>query len=315
MSFYPDIKDGLSPSALAQWFNSQGAFVKSYFALERGPETKAMQTGTELHALIEAGIVAARHVYDSNEKDVSVEIAPGRIFRGRPDSFETLPMNNTACFVDYKSGKSNEWKEKLPTDLKMRATAWLIWKHVGEPEKVLGHIEYFQTIWDSDRKRVVVIDDIQSDVISILYTAEEMRAFTQVILKAMDDINEFYEKWKESTGDFVNKNDVVRYVDLKVEIEQKEVELEEIAERILSQMEFGGEENHKTEFGSFFVRETSTYEYPPYLPVHYTDMELTLDSADGINAAAKAAKTNYELTNDPKTTKRKVQFRFAKEKK
>lgn len=315
MSFYPDVKDGLSPSALAQWLNSRGAFVKSYFAGERGPETKSMQTGTEIHALIEAGIIKAKHVYGNDEKDVSVELALGRVFRGRPDSFgKVVKINNgSVAFVDYKSGKANDWKEKLPADLKMRATAWLVWKESDEPAIVEGFIEYFQTTWDPALKKVVLVEDTESEVISITYTSAELQSFTQVILKAMDDIDTFYEKWKDSTGDFVNKSDVEAYANLKTEIEQKEVELDELGERILSQMEFGGEENHKTSFGTFFVRETYTYEYPSDLPIG--DGVFTLEFAEEVAAKAKAAKSNYELVNDPKTTKRKINFRPTREKK
>lgn len=311
-SFYPSVKDGLSPSALAQWINSRSAFVKSYFAMERGPETKAMQTGTEIHALIEAGIIPAKHVYEHNEGDVSVQLAEGRIFRGRPDSYEAKPGQLFASFVDYKSGKANAWVEKLPTDIKMRATAFLVWKECHQPEEVRGHIEYFQTTWDPEQRKVVLVEGTESEVISIVYSEAEMKAFEQVVLKAMDDINEFYKKWIASTGDFVSKSDIESFVDLKREIDQKETELEEIAERIQTQMEFGGEENHKVPgVGSFFIKTTNTWEYPEELAFN---KGWTLKMADEIAAAAKAAKSNFELINEPKTTKRKVQFRAAKEK-
>lgn len=314
MNFYPDVKDGLSPSALAQWRNQRSAFVKSYFQQERGPETKAMQAGTEIHALIEAGIIKAQKDFDYHEKDLSVTIGEGRVFRGRPDSFSKVKAKRVR-FVDYKSGKANDWKEKLPTDVKMRATAWLVWKESKEPEEVEGHIEYFQTTWDPEQRKVVPVDDTKSEVISIIYTDVEMAAFTQVILKAMDEINAFYERWLTSTGEFVNKSDVEAYIDLRAAIEQKEALLDELGERILSQMEVGGSENHKVPgIGTFYVRETRAYDYPENLPVKYADMEITLDSADGITAAAKAAKKNYELMTDPKSVVRSVSFRAAKEK-
>lgn len=314
MSFYPDVKDGSSPSALAQWFNQRSSFIKSYFVGERGPETKAMQTGTEIHALIEAGIIKAKHVYEHAEKGLSVEIAPGRVFRGRPDSHEGVNRAGSVAFVDYKSGKANEWKEKLPTDIKMKATAWLVWKTSGEPEFVYGFVEYFQTTWDPNQKKVVLVDGVESDSIGITYRASELREFTQVILKAMDAVNDFYDVWIKSTGEFVNKEDVIRYGEVKQQIDDLEMKLGEIGERILIQMEAGGEETHKTPIGTFFVKETKTYEYPATIKINYLDMGLVLEDADAIGAATKAAKKNYELINEPKSTSRKMQFRPAKEK-
>ncbi len=314
--FYSDVKDGCSPSALAQWINSRSAFVKSYFAMERGPETKAMQTGTEVHALIEAGIIKAKHVYEHNEGDVSIEIAPGRVFRGRPDSYGHDSVDlQLARFVDYKTGKANAWAEKLPTDIKMRATAWLVWSACGKPKTIEGSVEFFQTTWDPEQKKVVLIEGAESEIMKITYTGQEMQDFTQVILKAMDDVNAFYEKWLKSTGDFVSKKDIEQYVELQKEIDQKEAELQDIADRIATQMEFGGEENHKVKgLGSFYFRTTDKYEYPPTLPVKYTDMEIDLTTADGIAAAAKAAKQGFELMNEPTSSKRSLAFRAAKEK-
>lgn len=312
MSFYPDVKDGLSPSAIAQWFNSRGSFVKSYFVGERGPTTKAMKGGTEIHALIEAGIIKAKHVYKNAEVGIDIELAPGRVFRGRPDSFEGGPRS--AWFVDYKSGKANEWAEKLPTDIKMRATAWLVWKEAGEPGRVEGFIEFIQTTWDPELKKVVPIDDKETEVVSITYSDAEMKSFTQVILKAMDEIDTFYEVWKKSTGDFVNKQDVMLYAETKQQIDDLKMRLDDIAERIETQMEFGGEETHKTNVGTFFFKTTETYEYPPELEFSVNDEDYTLEKADKIDAAARAAMTNYRLINEPKTTKRSVNFRAKTEK-
>lgn len=317
-SFYPDIKDGLSPSAIAQWFNQRSSFIKSYFAGERGPETKAMQTGTQIHALIEAGIIAAKHVYEHSEADLSVEIAPGRIFRGRPDSYgeiERAHEHSAVSFVDYKSGKANEWAEKLPTDVKMRATAWLVWKNSGEPDMVYGYVEYFQTTWDADLKRIVLVEGKESEEIAITYTRSEMQDFTQVILKAMNAINDFFEVWKKSTGEFVSKQDVMLYAETRQQIDEMELRLDEIGERILTQMEFGGEETHRTPVGTFFVRETKTWDYPAELEFLLDGKEpFTLERADRVASGVKAAKKNYELVNEPKSTTRKVNFRVAKEK-
>ena len=221
MAFYHDKKPHMSPSALAQWLGSRGSFVRSYFAEERGPETKAMTAGTEIHALVEAGIIKAKHVYQNNEIEVKVQV-PGTdyYFLGRPDSYEI--DGEVARFVDYKSGKANGWDEKLPTDIKMRATAWLVWRSLGEPKQVHGFVEFIQTTWDPEQKKVVPIDGKETEVASIVYTAKELKAFTRVITTAMDDVNAFYEKWKESTGDFVNKADVERSVELRKAIDEAE---------------------------------------------------------------------------------------------
>lgn len=313
--FYHDIKEHMSPSALAQWHNGKGQFVRSYFAGEKSPETKAMTAGTEIHALIEAGIIKAKHVYDCNEQTLKIPVGTTEFwFLGKPDSFESEAHLDEVHFVDYKSGKANDWEEKLPTDLKMRATAWLVWRQTGMPSSVFGHIEYIQTTWDSEQKKVVPVDGKETEVISIEYTAKELGDFTKVIANTMRDVNDFYEEWKQSTGDFVNSEDVNRYAELKQEVEGLEAELEEVGLRILVQMEFGGEENHKTPFGSFFIRETCSYEYPKDLPFSVDGKELNLENAEKIASAAKAAKSNYELINEPKTVTRKVNFRRIKEK-
>lgn len=314
MSFYHDVKPHMSPSALAQWLSGRGQFVRSYFAMEKGPETKAMTAGTEIHALVEAGIIKAKHVYGYAEAELKVQV-PGTeyYFLGRPDSYEGM-KSEYASFVDYKSGKANGWDEKLPTDIKMRATAWLVWMQTGQPKKVLGFVEFFQTTWDPEQKKVVPIDGKETEVSKIVYTADELEAFTKVIIRAMEDVNTFYEKWKESTGDFVNAKDVERSVELRREITEKEMELDEVEERILSQMEFGGEENHKTPYGTYFIKTTKTYEYPKELRFLLDGKEeFTLDKAERVASGVKAAKTNFELANDPKETKRKVQFRAARE--
>lgn len=313
--FYHDNKPHMSPSALQQWLKGRGQFVKSYFAGEKGPTTKAMEGGTTIHALVEAGIIKAKKVYAYNESELKVAVPHTDFyFLGKPDSYELAA--GSAHFVDYKSGKANGWDEKLPVDIKMRATAWLIWQKCGMPKKVYGAIEFIQTTWDPNTKSVVPIDGKETEVVEIVYTYDELDQFTKVIAQAMRDVNAFYEKWKESTGDFVNKDDVARYVELKNEIAEKETEMDEIGERIKSQMEFGGEENHKTSFGSFFFKRSKTYEIPKDLQftVEGEEDPYTLERAEKVGAGAKAAKSNYELANEPKETTTSLNFRAAKEK-
>ena len=319
MAFYSDVKEHCSPSALDNWLNSKASFIKNYFAGEKGPETKAMTAGTQIHALVEAGVFKAQKVFDRNEHKLLINVNEMFKFLGVPDSYTSKTMEDEnagsyAEFVDYKSGKSNGWVEKLPTDIKMKATAWLVWKDTGCPDMVFGHIEYIQTMYDPETRTVVPVEGKETEVISITYTREELEAFTKVIEREMSAVNEEYERWKSSTGEFVNQQDVERYVALRNEIEQKEVELEEIGNRIQQQMEFGGEEHHKTSFGTFSMKCTKTYEYPMTLKINYLDMGLMLDDADQIAAAAKAAKKNFELVNDPVSTTRKVQFRPARTK-
>jgi hypothetical protein len=312
MAFYPDQKDGMSPSALAQWFNSRSAFVKSYFEGDRSPTTKAMEAGTQIHALVEAGIIKAKHIYDVGEEEISITIAEGRVFRGRPDSHQKKAVKGTVSFVDYKSGKANAWKEKLPTDIKMKATAWLVWMQAGQPEKVEGYVEFIQTTWDPESRTVVPIDDKETEVEHVTYWAEDLKAFTGVILKAMSDVEDFYQKW-QTRGDFVNSQDVAMYAETKAEIVRLEAELESIGERIASQMEFGGQENHKTNLGTFYFTTRETYDYPADLPVRALDQELTLGQADEVAAATKAAKKNFELIAEPVSTKTTMAYKAPKE--
>lgn len=313
MAFYPDKKDGMSPSALAQWLNSRSAFVKSYFIGDRSPTTKAMEAGTQIHALIEGGMLKAKHVYDAGEEEISITIAEGKVFRGRPDSHQRKPVKNVVSFVDYKSGKANGWKEKLPTDIKMKATAWLVWMQAGQPERVEGYVEFIQTTWDPGSHSVVPIDDKETEVEHVTYWADDLRDFTKVILKAMDDVEDFYQKWQKR-GDFVNAQDVELYAATKAEIVRLEAELDSIGERIQGQMEFGGEENHKTPLGTFYFKTTETYSYPPDLPVRALEQELTLDQADEVAAAVKAAKKNFELISEPVSTKVTMAYKAPKEK-
>lgn len=315
MAYYHDIKEHLSPSALSQWLNGRGQFVRSYFAGEKGPETKAMTAGTEIHALIEAGIIKAKHGYAHNEEEVRVQV-PGTdlFFMGKPDSYG--PFLGYANFVDYKSGKANNWQDKLPTDIKMRATAWLVWIKCEQPDYVRGYIEFFQTTWDPDQKKVVPVDDKETEVVSIIYTAKEMELMTKVIRNEMQNVNEFYEKWLKSSGEFVNNIDVEEAVELRNAIKEAEETLAEVEERILAQMDFGGVLNHKTDAGTFFVKETVKYEYPPELEfLHNGKYDCTLAEAEQMASEVKAAKKNYELINEPVGEPiYSLTFRAAKEK-
>lgn len=311
--FYHDIKEHMSPSALAQWIDARSSFIKSYFRGEKSPETKAMTAGTKIHKLIEAGLIKAKCVYAHGEHELKAAV-PGTDFRflGRPDDYSD-EKDGIIEFVDYKSGKANEWKEKLPTDIKMKATAWLIWIEQGaKAETVIGHIEFIPTTWDPVAKEVVPIDGAPSEVITIEYSKADLLAFSGVIAGAMNEVNEYYEKWLKSTGDFVNNEDVARYIELKKEIDERETELGEVGDRIKGQMEFGGEENHKTPAGTFFFKITEKYEYPKDLPVGKSTLESTEELIDGLEAKVKTAKQGFELISEPVSSKTTINFRPAK---
>lgn len=323
MKFYHEKKAHMSPSAFDNWHRNRAAFVGSYFEEKAKVDTAAMRGGREIHRLIEGGFLEAKHVYDGAEDELKVQV-PGSDFHflGMPDSYTTKAKRNQAAFVDYKSGKANEWKEKLPTDLKMKATAWLVWIVTGQPGKVLGAIEYFATTWDPEQKKVVPISDRESEIIDIVYTAEELQAFTGVIIRTMEEVNAAYEKWLNQE-DLVSREDLDRYEELAAQVEPIELEMDEIKERIKTQMEFGGKLTHKASFGTFSIRENKTYAYPPELPV-ITEKEVnglpvveeyTLEETEEIGAAAKTAMKNFELISEPVTRSTSISFRAAKEKK
>ena len=314
MNFYHEIKEHMSPSALDQWKRQRSAFVATYFEKKEKVETQAMQTGKQIHMLIEAGLMKAKKVYKNGETEIKMQV-PGTdfYFLGIPDSWEKKGKDK-ALFVDYKSGKANDWKEKLPVDIKMKATAWLVWMKAGKPSRVDGAIEYIQTTWDPDAKKVVPVDDKESEVIEISYDAEEMEQFTRVIAEAMSEVNEAYLKWQQGTDAFVNQEDIAKYERLNAEKTNIEKEMDEIKERIKTQMEFGGLLNVKTPAGTFYITERKTYDYPPSLKIKYLDYGLVLEDAEAIGSAAKAAQKNYELLAGPISQSTSIGFRPAKAK-
>lgn len=304
----------MSPSALQAWKNQRSAFVKSYFEGEKTPETAAMRTGTKIHRMIEMGLIPAKCVYGKSEDTITIELKDGVKFLGVPDDRDPEAIDDIVRFVDYKTGKANEWKEKLPTDIKMKATAWLVWKATGEPSLVQGHIEYIATEWDPIEKDIVPIEGRETELISITYTASELRDFTQVILKAIDEVNEFYTKWLTKSEDAINTKDVARYIELKQVKDETENEMKEIGQRILEQMEFGGCSNYKASGGSFYTITKKIYEYPN-LTIDLGNGEMIdTEYAEKIAAAAKATIKNYELATEPKAETTSIGFRASKEK-
>lgn len=320
--FYHDKKEHMSPSAMQSWLHSRGSFIKSYFREERGIETKSMAFGTKVHALIEGGMLNATQVYDHNEAELRFEVEPdsGLYFMGKPDSYSD-PLDDEGVssveFVDYKSGKTNSWNEKLPTDIKMLATAWLVWRASGKPDVVNGYVEFIETVWDEELHDVKIVEGTDTVVMARRYTWAEMENFTQAILKAMSDVNAFYKKWEASSGEFVRQDDIDAALKLRARLATIEAELEEVEDRIASQMEFGGEETHKLDgLGTYYFKTTDAWEYPEELEFVLDGAEkFTLGKAERVASGVKAVKKNYELVNEPATSKKTLAYRAAIKKK
>ena len=311
--FYNDIKPHISPSALDNWVNSRSQFIRSYFAGIKTPETASMKTGKQIHALIEGGLLEVKNKFSQNEETLDFLVGEYKVL-GIPDSFGS-DEDGTIMFVDYKTGKENTWdNNKLASDLKMKTTAWLIFKNAGSPSKVVGHIEYIPTRWNEATREIEPTGGESVVSASITYTAEELEAFTAVILKTIAEVNEEYPKWLESSADFVNKDDVSEYARLNAQVVELEVKMDEIKDRIAGQLDFGGARTAETEFGTFYFTERKTFDYPKTLKIDYLEYGLILGDADDIAAAAKVAKTKFETENEPKSISRSLAFKAKKKK-
>lgn len=331
MSFYPDIKRHISPSAFAAWHNSPGSFVKSYFQNIRVGDTASMKSGKKIHALIEGGLLEVKHRYEHREKTLEHSITPPvevdvkeitYTVLGIPDSYESEPRFNTTWegglveFVDYKSGKENNEDNyqhaMLSGDLKMKMTAWLVWNEAGKPKNVLGFIEYIPTQWNPISREIEPTSGESMGADKFLYTAQEMEEFTPVILSTIAEINAAYEVWLESSDDFISQDDVTEYARLEKIIRDATLAQEPLLERIAEQMTFGKKEAYQSMFGSFYFKSNKTYDYPKGLRINYRDMGITLEDSVEIAAAASGAKKKFELENTPTSVTRKLQFRIKK---
>ena len=308
--FYPDIKPHISPSAFANWHEARSLFVRSYFLKEKTPETASMKAGKQIHALIEAGLLEVKHRYAHREKKLTVMLQTPETMEvlGIPDSFERHWTGakegegepyDTAFFVDYKSGKENNWDDtKLAGDLKMKATAWLVWNKTDKPSKVVGFIEYIPTAWNASTREIEPTGGESVVAGEIVYTSDELEAFTEVIAKTIAEVNLAYTEWLESTDEFVNQDDVAEYAQLDQEVKEREVKMGLIKERIGDQMGMGGKETLPTPFGSFYFTARKTYSYPE---------EIELASAE---VAAK--KKKFETENEPAKVTKSLSFRAKK---
>lgn len=339
MSFYPNVKTHISPSALDNWFNGRGTFVRSYFMGVKSPESAAMKSGTKIHGLIEAGLLSVHHRFEHpetvlcyallNDEWVKVEVRPDGTYDlpegarfavyGVPDSFGKQ-QGNVAAFVDYKSGKENTWDDlRLAGDLKMKLTAFLVWLETGRPASVKGYIEYIPTQWNDVLREIEPTGGESVVVAEADYGADEMAAFAQVIIKTTEEVNEEYEEWLTSTDEFVDKDDVALYGELDQQAKEIALKMEVIKERIAGQMEFGKKEAVNTPFGTFYFIAKKKWEYPDTLTVALPDgRSLSLREAEGvateIAAAAVGVKKKFETENAPAMITKSLGFRASKQK-
>lgn len=296
--------------------------MRSYFSGEKSPETAAMKGGKKIHALIEAGALTVKHSYSNAEKiltqiltvrnagdtaDIEYKVL------GIPDDYSD-PVDGSVMFVDYKSGKENVWDNReLAGDLKMKTTAWLVWKNTGCPPFVRGYIEHIPTQWNPNTKEIEPTGGDSVVAAEMTYTGEELEAFTAVILKTMHEVNVGYEEWLTSTDEFVSQEDVAQYAELDIQRRALESKQELILERISDQMALGKKDNLSTPFGSFYFK--STKKFPPIpatAKINYLDRGITWEDAEQISAAAAAFKKKFETENDPVEVKKSLQFRIKK---
>lgn len=312
--FYHEVKEHMSPSAHDTWSRSKASFIQSYFELKKGPETASMKFGTQVHALIEHGMLKVKKQFDQNEMGLRHEAGNGLYYFGKPDSFQSKPVKNTVEFVDYKTGKASEWIKKLPTDLKMKGTAWLVWKETGCPAAVIGHIEFLQTTWNEEKQCIELIEQ-ETEITSVTYHKADLEAFSEVIVKTMTEVNTFFEKWKDSTADFVDLDDCKKIQELTAKRDAIDEEITNLKASVQSQMEFGGLLTHKVEgLGTFSIATKKTYSIPDNLPFQVGKKKYILKDVTEITSAAKAASKNYELITEPTSVSTSISFRAAKAK-
>lgn len=327
--FYPNVKAYISPSALATWLNSRSSFIGSYFKGKKFEGNSATEAGTKIHGLIEGGFLKAEKVFGNGEQEIMTPFRfSGVNVLGRPDDYGFYDeKKDLAVFVDYKTGKDSEWnKAELAGDIKMRATAWLVWNKLGKPEKgVIGYLEWFGTKWNDETKELVPTNEDHA-IFHCKYTADELADFEEVIEKAIKDINTTYDKLMNSDTGFIDEELIKEYAELDAKVkkfkdeyenkaEEFEGRMDEIKETIGGQLEFGGLLNHETPFGTFYFKEAKKFEYPDSLEFQTESGNvMTLAVGEEVSVAMSAAKKNYELTHTPDEIKKTVQFKAKKTK-
>lgn len=319
--FYPQVKPHISPSALQAWHNNRSTFVRSYFIGIKSPETSAMKGGTMVHKLIEMGLYPAKKFFDRNEHEIVIPLKDGINVLGKPDSYGTHQAGNGVIeVVDYKTGKEDTWSnEKVALDLKCKATAWLVlMQHRAEgytPTAVTHYVEYIPTEWNAEAHEVQPCADKESVLYQATFTAEELDAFTELISKTVDEVNEEYPNFVNSTDAFVNMEDVLALADIESTIKNLEADAEIIKERLKGQLEMGDRKSFESPMGTVYFVDKKVYEYPSDLTGKTEDgVEVTTEFAEKVSTAIKVAKKNYEMGAEPKTISRSVAFRLKKQK-
>ncbi len=305
--FYPDEKLHISPSALDNWFHARGSFVKNYFAGVKTPETASMKAGKQIHALVEAGMLDVQKKFENVETTLihwaDLENEEMKVL-GIPDSHEHTPTKGVVRFVDYKSGKAQTWDDvKLAGDLKMKTTAWLVWRNAmtddGKlPKKVIGYIEYIPTQWNSITREIEPTGGETIVAGEYEYTNKDLEDFTQVIRSTILAVNEAYGEWLESTDEFIDEEDVATYAELIGEKEKIELQLGEIKGRIATQMGLGKKQSYSSPVGSFYFIERRKWEIPE---------EITKAIA-----SASGRKKKFETENKPIKISQSLAFRARK---
>lgn len=202
----------------------------------------------------------------------------------------------------------------------MKTTAWLVWKELGEPAEVIGYIHWFGTEWNG---KEVVPSDNEYALVKCKYTADEMRAFENVIAKTIEDVNKAWEQFNAGKEDFVDKQLAKEYAELDAEVKAKEEEhiaplkarMNEIKDTLAEQMEFGQAQSFEADFGTFYWRSTKKYEYPSDLKFQLENGEVhDLEYGEQVTTALSAVKKHFEMENDPVDEKKSLQFRAKKKK-
>lgn len=307
--FYPDQRDHISPYALKSFKHSKSSFVQRYFEGKEGYEGPAMKTGSKIHKLIEMDAVDVKKKFDVGEKKIEIEVKDGITMLGYPDS--RTKGKDKVEVVDYKTGTVGKWEDKIHGDEKVEATAWLVWKTEGEPEEVTFHIEFIPVEWDAESEEMVPVEE-ETEVITKVFSSERLKKFTNVIKKTIDEVNEYYEKWQESTDQFIDKSLVEQYEELDAEKRQIEEKMDKIKGKILTQMEIGGMRKFNTDQGSFYTTERKYYSYPDNMKIKTDDYELSYSQAKQIKSAMKNARKNYKTIAEPDNIKKSLTFRRSK---
>lgn len=271
-----------------------------------------MKAGSKIHALVESGLLEVLHRFNMSEKELVVMLDNGVKVLGKPDSHEEgIGEVDMVSFVDYKTGKENHWtKEELATDLKMRLTAWLVFRQTPSVSNVRAIIEWIGTEWNGEE---LVPTNEPHECVEYVFTRLDMVSMDATILSTIEAVNEEYEKFlKISDEDLVEEADVLEYAALDEEKKKIEKKQDEIKERIAAQLDFTGKSNYEHPLGSFYFTTKKTYEYPYNLKIYYRDYGLVLEDAEEIGLAVSSAKKMYELDHDPIKVTKSLGFRAKK---